>query len=65
MAPRALSPNAFRAAAAGLPYGQKVTFTALVSDAASLHPARPLVRSTTLRPPKRRTATRRPKRSRR
>jgi hypothetical protein len=37
-----------------LPYDKKITFTVAVANAAGLRPLKPPVRSTTLRPPKRR-----------
>ncbi len=44
----------YRATATRLPYNRLITFTTLVTNAAGLRPAKPLVRSATLRPPSRR-----------
>jgi hypothetical protein len=52
MSLRSISAGAFQTGAANLPYNERVTFTAVVTNAAGLHPAKPLVRSTTLHPPK-------------
>jgi Trypsin len=64
MSARQLASGIYRASASRLPYGEKVKFTAVVRDAAGLSPARPPVRSTKLRRPKRKSRTR-SKRSRR
>ena len=45
------SAGTYQAQATGLPYSQGLTFLAVVTNAAGLHPARLLVRSVTLRPP--------------
>ena len=42
----------YHATATGLPYDKSVTFTAMVTNAAGLRPARPAVRFVTLHPPK-------------
>lgn len=54
MSLKAVSPGAFRATVSRLPYDKKITFTVAVANAAGLRPLKPPVRSTTLRPPKRR-----------
>jgi Trypsin len=45
----------YRATAARLPYGKRITFTTLVTNEAGLRPLRPLTRSATLRPPSKRS----------
>jgi hypothetical protein len=45
------SPGHYRASVTRLPYGKRITFTTLVTNAAGLRPLRPLTRSATLRPP--------------
>jgi hypothetical protein len=42
------SPGHYRATAKRLPYGKRITFTTLVTNAAGLRPLKPLVRSATL-----------------
>ncbi len=54
MAARTVSAGVFQAALGRLPYNERVTFTAVVTNAAGLHPARALIRATTLRPPPKR-----------
>ena len=54
MAARTVSPGVFQASLGRLPYNERVTFTAVVTNAAGLHPARALTRATTLRPPPKR-----------
>jgi hypothetical protein len=49
------SPGHYRATVKRLPYGKRITFTTLVTDAAGLRPLKPLTRSTTLRPPSKRS----------
>jgi hypothetical protein len=44
--------GAYSASAAGLPFGERLTFTATVTNAAGLHPSAPLTRFTTLHRPK-------------
>ncbi len=44
-------PASYRATARGLPYNQSVTFIAVVTNAAGLHPGKLLVRPVTLHPP--------------
>ncbi|HXB64573.1 MAG TPA: serine protease [Solirubrobacteraceae bacterium] len=46
------SPGAYSAAAAKLPLGEPIVFTASVTNAAGLHPTTPLARSITLHKPK-------------
>lgn len=46
-----VSPGVYGAVANRLPYGEKITFTALATNAVGLHPAAPVVRSTTLHAP--------------
>ena len=45
----------YRAAARALPYGKRITFTTLVTNAAGLRPRKPLVRAVTLHPPAKRS----------
>jgi Trypsin len=45
----------YRASAKRLPYGKRITFTTLVTNAAGLRPLRPLTRSATLRAPSKRS----------
>ncbi|MGA9874506.1 MAG: serine protease [Solirubrobacteraceae bacterium] len=47
----AVSPGVYSAAATKLPYGEKITFTALATNAAGLHPVTAPVASTTLHKP--------------
>jgi hypothetical protein len=46
-----LSPGVYSAAATKLPYGEKITFSALATNAAGLHPATAPITSTTLHKP--------------
>jgi secreted trypsin-like serine protease len=46
-----ISAGHYRATATRLPYNRPITFTTLVTNAAGLRSAKPLVRSATLRPP--------------
>ena len=46
----------YRATAKRLPYGRRITFTTLVTNAAGLRPLKPLVRSTTLHAPSKKSA---------
>ncbi len=52
------SPGHYRASVTRLPYGRRITFTTLVTNAAGLRPAKPLTRSATLRPPSKRHGAR-------
>jgi hypothetical protein len=45
------SPGHYRATAKRLPYGKRITFATLVTNAAGLRPLKSLTRSATLRPP--------------
>jgi hypothetical protein len=52
----------YQATATKLPYDERVTFTALATNAAGLRPTTPLVRSTTLRSPPKPKKKKKPKR---
>ena len=45
------SPGHYRATAKRLPYGKRITFTTLVTNAAGLRSLKPLIRSATLHRP--------------
>jgi len=60
LAVKALAANAFHASASRLPYGERIKFAVLASNAAGLRQARPALRYATLhkpRPRRRRTGT--------
>ncbi len=52
------SPGHYRATAKRLPYGRRITFRTLVTNAAGLRSLKALTRSATLRAPSKRSRTR-------